>query len=76
MNKTILKSKSIKSEAFREYSRLQGYVTSSIALIQKALYYEVTPTFAKVKGQFIDLKISALLKRSYYFLISKITVFV
>ena len=74
MNKTILKSKSIKSEAFREYSRLQGYVTSSIALIQKALYYEVTPTFAKVKGQFINLKISALLKRSYYFLISKITV--
>ena len=56
MNKTILKSKSIKSEAFREYSRLQGYVTSSIALIQKALYYEVTPTFAKVKGQFINLK--------------------
>ena len=30
--------------------------TSSIAFIQKALYYEVTPTFAKVKGQFINLK--------------------
>ena len=29
---------------------------SSIALIQKALYYEVTATFAKVKGQFINLK--------------------
>ena len=30
--------------------------TSSIAFIQKALYYEVTPTFAKVKSQFINLK--------------------
>ena len=30
--------------------------TSSIAFIQKALYYEVTPTFTKVKGQFINLK--------------------
>ena len=29
--------------------------TSSIAFIQKALYYEVTPTFAKVKGQFVNL---------------------
>ena len=29
---------------------------SSIASIQKALYYEVTPTFAKVKDQFINLK--------------------
>ena len=28
----------------------------SIAFIEKALYYEVTPTFAKVKGQFINLK--------------------
>ena len=28
MNKTILKPKNIKSEAFREYSNLQGYVTS------------------------------------------------
>ena len=28
MNKTILKSKNIKSEAIHEYSRLQGYVTS------------------------------------------------
>ena len=27
MHKTILKSKNIKSEAFREYSHLQGYVT-------------------------------------------------
>ena len=26
MNKTILKSKNIKSEAFREYSHLQGYL--------------------------------------------------
>ena len=25
MNKTILKSKNIKSEAFREFSHLQGY---------------------------------------------------
>ena len=30
--------------------------TMSIAFIEKALYYEVTPTFAKVKGQFINLK--------------------
>ena len=30
MNKTILKSKNIKSDAFREYSHLQGYVTSKI----------------------------------------------
>ena len=30
--------------------------TSSIAFIQKALYYEVTPTFAKIKGQCINLK--------------------
>ena len=30
--------------------------TSSIAFIKKALYYEVTPTFTKVKGQFINLK--------------------
>ena len=29
---------------------------SSIAFIQKALYYKVTLTFAKVKGQFINLK--------------------
>ena len=29
---------------------------SSIAFIQKALYYEVRPTFAKVKGQFTNLK--------------------
>ena len=28
MNKTISKSKNIKSEAFREYSHLQGCVTS------------------------------------------------
>ena len=28
MNKTTLKTKNIKSEAFREYSHLQGYVTS------------------------------------------------
>ena len=28
MNKTILKSKNIKSKDFREYSHLQGYVTS------------------------------------------------
>ena len=28
MNKTILKSKNIKSEAFRENSHLQDYVTS------------------------------------------------
>ena len=28
MNKTILKSKNIKSEAFREYSHLQVYVAS------------------------------------------------
>ena len=28
MNKTILKSRNIKSKAFREYSHLQGYVTS------------------------------------------------
>ena len=28
MNKIILKSKNIKGEAFREYSHLQGYVTS------------------------------------------------
>ena len=28
----------------------------SIAFTEKALYYEVTPTFAKVKGQFINLK--------------------
>ena len=27
MNKTILKSKNMKSEAFREYSHLQGYVS-------------------------------------------------
>ena len=30
--------------------------TSGIAFMQKALYYEVTPTFAKVKGQLINLK--------------------
>ena len=30
MNKTILKSKNIKSDALREYSHLQGYVTSKI----------------------------------------------
>ena len=30
--------------------------TSSIAFIQKVLYYEVTPTVAEVKGQFINLK--------------------
>ena len=29
---------------------------SSIAFIQKALYYEVRPTFPKVKGQFTNLK--------------------
>ena len=29
---------------------------SSIAFIQKALYYEVIPTFVKGKGQFINLK--------------------
>ena len=30
--------------------------TSSIAFIQKVLYYEVTPTVTEVKGQFINLK--------------------
>ena len=38
MNKTILKSKNIKSEAFREYSHLQGYVTSK-KIFLKTLYY-------------------------------------
>ena len=36
-------------------SKIQG-TTSCTAFIQKPLYYEVTPTFAKVKGQFIKLK--------------------
>ena len=38
MNKTILKSKNIKSEALREYSHLQGYVTSK-KFFWKTLYY-------------------------------------
>ena len=38
MNTTILKSKNIKSEAFREYSHLQGYVTSK-KFFQETLYY-------------------------------------
>ena len=33
MNKTILKSKNIKSEAFREYSHLQGYSRKASLLI-------------------------------------------
>ena len=37
MNKTILKSKNTKSEAFREYSHLQGFVTSK-KFFYKTLY--------------------------------------
>ena len=36
-------------------SKIQRTI-SSIAFIQKALCYEVMPTIAKVKGQFINLK--------------------
>ena len=36
-------------------SKIQRIILS-IAFIQKALCYEVIPTFAKVKGQFINLK--------------------
>ena len=38
MNKTIVKSKNIKSKAFCEYSHLQGYVTSKKFFL-KTLYY-------------------------------------
>ena len=34
----MLKSKNVKSEGFREYSHLQGYVTSK-KFFQKRLYY-------------------------------------
>ena len=30
--------------------------SSSIGFIYKAIYHEVTPTFAKVKGQFVNMK--------------------
>ena len=46
----------------KHYIRLKSVTSKiqrtikSIAFIQKALCYEVIPTFAKVKGQFINLK--------------------
>ena len=46
----------------KHYTKLKSVTSkiqrtkSSIAFIQKTLYYKVTLTFAKVKGQFINLK--------------------
>ena len=47
MNKAILKSKKIKSEAFREYSHLQGYVTSQSVLVIKRFSHILTIISAK-----------------------------
>ena len=41
---------------FKSVTKKFQRTASSIDFIQKALYYEVTQTFAKVKGQFITLK--------------------
>ena len=48
MNKTILKSKNIKSEAFREYSHLQGYVASK-KIFQKTLYYNQSLEYSSLE---------------------------
>ena len=55
-------TKLLPRQIVKHYIRLKSVTskiqrtTSSIAFTQKALYYEVTTTFAKVKGQFIKLK--------------------
>ena len=60
--KHYIRHKSVKSKIQR--------TTSSIAFMQKALFYEVTPTFAKVKGQSVNLKDQrSAEKKRYYFLI-------
>ena len=48
--------------------------TSTISFIQKALYYEVTPNFAKVEGHFINLKNQCSAEKNVLLFISKITV--
>ena len=58
----ILFIKLLPRQIAKHYIRLKSVTSkiqrtaSTIAFIQKAFYYEVTPTFAKVKGQFIILK--------------------
>ena len=63
-------------QAVNHYIRLKSVTSKiqrtilSIAFMWKALYYEVTPTFAEVKSLFFNLKVSVLSNRRYYILIS------